>query len=84
MERQCRGPYSAGLIPRAALSQFDTFPLLESIGDAIVIGPTGNNVRDLRDPVGLLTCIAGNLRAQPIQVLRATAFDINSTRSGSS
>lgn len=37
-----------GLQALAALSQFDTFPLLESIGDAIVTGPTGNNVRDLR------------------------------------
>src|SRR5271166_3218858 len=31
-----------------ALSRFDAFPLLESIGDTIVTGPTGNNVRDLR------------------------------------
>jgi glycerate 2-kinase len=31
-----------------ALARFDAFPLLESIGDTIVIGPTGNNVRDLR------------------------------------
>ena len=31
-----------------ALSRFDAFPLLDSIGDAIVTGPTGNNVRDLR------------------------------------
>ena len=37
-----------GLDPAAALSHFDAFPILESIGDAIVIGPTGNNVRDLR------------------------------------
>ena len=37
-----------GLDPVAALSQFDAFPLLESIGDAILTGPTGNNVRDLR------------------------------------
>jgi glycerate 2-kinase len=37
-----------GLDPAAALSQFDAFPLLESIGDAIITGPTGNNVRDLR------------------------------------
>ena len=37
-----------GLDPQAAMSGFDTFPLLESIGDAIVTGPTGNNVRDLR------------------------------------
>ena len=36
------------LDPVQALSQFDAFPLLESIGDAIVTGPTGNNVRDLR------------------------------------
>jgi hydroxypyruvate reductase len=31
-----------------ALERFDTYPLLERIGDAIVTGPTGNNVRDLR------------------------------------
>jgi hydroxypyruvate reductase len=37
-----------GLDTQAAMSGFDTFPLLESIGDAIVTGPTGNNVRDLR------------------------------------
>ena len=37
-----------GLDPLKALSQFDAFPLLESIGDAIITGPTGNNVRDLR------------------------------------
>ncbi len=32
----------------AALAQYDSFPLLDAIGDAIVTGPTGNNVRDLR------------------------------------
>ncbi len=32
----------------AALAEFDGFPLLEAIGDAIITGPTGNNVRDLR------------------------------------
>jgi hydroxypyruvate reductase len=31
-----------------AATQFDGFPLLEAIDDAIVTGPTGNNVRDLR------------------------------------
>jgi len=31
-----------------ALAQFDGFPLLDAIGDAIITGPTGNNVRDLR------------------------------------
>jgi glycerate 2-kinase len=37
-----------GLNAETALARFDAFPLLESIGDTIVIGPTGNNVRDLR------------------------------------
>lgn len=31
-----------------AAGQFDGFPLFEAIDDAIVTGPTGNNVRDLR------------------------------------
>lgn len=31
-----------------ALSRFDAYPLFDSLGDAIVIGPTGNNLRDLR------------------------------------
>src|SRR5271166_4418032 len=31
-----------------ALAQFDSFSLLDAIGDAIITGPTGNNVRDLR------------------------------------
>lgn len=31
-----------------ALARFDAYPLLERVGDAIVTGPTGNNVRDLR------------------------------------
>lgn len=32
----------------SALAHFDAFPLFEGLGDAIVTGPTGNNVRDLR------------------------------------
>ena len=32
----------------AALAEFDAYPLLNAIGDAIITGPTGNNVRDLR------------------------------------
>jgi len=32
----------------SAILRFDGFPLLEATGDAIVTGPTGNNVRDLR------------------------------------
>ena len=31
-----------------ALVKFDSFPLLDAIGDTIITGPTGNNVRDLR------------------------------------
>jgi hydroxypyruvate reductase len=38
----------AGLNAEKALERFDAYPLLEQIGDAIVTGPTGNNVRDLR------------------------------------
>src|SRR5215472_9113884 len=37
-----------GLDLKRALESFDSFPLLEKLGDTIVTGPTGNNVRDLR------------------------------------
>lgn len=37
-----------GLQVREALERFDGYPLLERVGDAIVTGPSGNNVRDLR------------------------------------
>ncbi len=37
-----------GLEVRAAIERFDGYPLLNAIGDAIEIGPTGNNLRDLR------------------------------------
>ena len=37
-----------GLEVRAALQKFDAYPLFHAIGDAIEIGPTGNNLRDLR------------------------------------
>jgi glycerate 2-kinase len=33
---------------RRALTTFDAYPLFDSLGDAIVTGPTGNNLRDLR------------------------------------
>jgi hydroxypyruvate reductase len=33
---------------KTAASQFDGFPLFDATGDAIITGPTGNNVRDLR------------------------------------
>jgi glycerate 2-kinase len=39
---------SKGLNIRAALDKFDTYPLFSALEDAIEIGPTGNNVRDLR------------------------------------
>jgi glycerate 2-kinase len=37
-----------GLDVGAALQRFDAFPLFDATGDAIMTGPTGNNVRDLR------------------------------------
>ena len=37
-----------GLDPAASLAAFDAYPFFESLGDAIVTGPTGNNLRDLR------------------------------------
>jgi len=33
---------------RKSLKEFDAYPLLRAIGDAIETGPTGNNLRDLR------------------------------------
>ena len=35
-------------VVRKALASFNAYPLLNSLGDTIVTGPTGNNVRDLR------------------------------------
>ena len=37
-----------GLDIKNALARFDSYPLFESLGDAIITGPTGNNVRDVR------------------------------------
>ncbi len=37
-----------GLDARAALEKFDAYPFFSALGDAIEIGPTGNNLRDLR------------------------------------
>ena len=37
-----------GLDPQAHLSGFNAFPLFAALGNAIVTGPTGNNLRDLR------------------------------------
>jgi len=37
-----------GLDVKAQLSGFNAYPFFEALGDAIIIGPTGNNLRDLR------------------------------------
>lgn len=37
-----------GLDSVSALKEFDAFPLLHALGDTVLTGPTGNNVRDLR------------------------------------
>ena len=37
-----------GLNPHGALEAFDAYPLFHALGDTIEIGPTGNNLRDLR------------------------------------
>jgi hydroxypyruvate reductase len=31
-----------------ALATFNAYPLFDALGDAIITGPTGNNLRDLR------------------------------------
>ena len=36
------------LDPTQALARFDAYPIFEKLGDAVITGPTGNNVRDLR------------------------------------
>ena len=33
---------------KQALANFDAYPLLHALGDTVVTGPTGNNLRDLR------------------------------------
>jgi hydroxypyruvate reductase len=39
---------SRGLQPEAHLAGFDAYPFFHGLGDAIMIGPTGTNLRDLR------------------------------------
>ena len=39
---------AAGTPLQQALAEFNSYGLLSQLGDAIVIGPTGNNLRDLR------------------------------------
>lgn len=40
--------HALGLDAGAALRSFNAYPLFHSLGDAVVSGPTGNNLRDLR------------------------------------
>jgi len=44
----CRRARARGLDPRAVLAAFDSHALFAALGDAIVTGPTGTNVRDVR------------------------------------
>ena len=37
-----------GLSVEDSFSKFDAYPLMDALGDAVVTGPTGNNLRDLR------------------------------------
>ncbi len=37
-----------GFAPERSLAEFDACPLFTSLGDAVYIGPTGHNLRDLR------------------------------------
>ena len=37
-----------GLDAAAALARFDAYPFFDVLGDTVVTGPTGNNLRDLR------------------------------------
>jgi len=39
---------SLGLDPKQLLQHFNAYPLFHALGDDIMIGPSGNNVRDLR------------------------------------
>jgi hydroxypyruvate reductase len=43
---------ASGIDPQQRLSAFDSYPLFAALGDAIVIGPTGNNLRDIRILLG--------------------------------
>ncbi len=39
---------SRGLEPEASLRAFNAYPFFDALGDTIMTGPTGNNLRDLR------------------------------------
>lgn len=42
------GAQTMGLDAQVALDKFNAYPFFAALGDAIEIGPTGNNLRDLR------------------------------------
>jgi hydroxypyruvate reductase len=41
-----------GFVSQTALAAFDACPLFTALGDSLVTGPTGNNLRDLRILLG--------------------------------
>jgi glycerate 2-kinase len=47
-EETCRRARLCGFDPAETLMQFNSFPLFDALGDTVVTGPTGNNLRDLR------------------------------------
>ncbi len=48
MSDRAGNPAGGADVVRHALSTFDAYPLFDALGDAVVTGPTGNNLRDLR------------------------------------
>ena len=44
----CRRARECGIDPPLALKRFDSFALFDALGDTILTGHTGNNLRDLR------------------------------------
>ena len=44
----CARARALGIDPLATLAAFDSFRLFHTLGDTIITGPTGNNLRDLR------------------------------------
>ncbi len=47
-EITCDRSLALGIDPVQTLELFDSYRLFDSLGDTIVLGPTGNNLRDLR------------------------------------
>jgi hydroxypyruvate reductase len=47
LDRACAHAASSEAV-KQALATFNAYPLFDALGDAVVTGPTGNNLRDLR------------------------------------